>query len=290
MLNEAGGGCVCECGKATARSKYEPVTAFPRQPRSRRARRSTTSAIRKSRSSTTAIRKGWADHELVPSKAATDGEWCRRVYLDLIGRMPTVEELEAYVCRSQARQAGAAGRSAAGRRVRRRVRARTGRRSGPTSSSAARAGRSGGRSSIATACSSISREALQYNKPYDELAKELITATGSCQPGDEDFNGAANFLADKMEEGGVQATAKTSQIFLGMAVQCTQCHNHPFNEYKQNQFWELNAFFRQTRRRARAGGRRPAGRLRPRGGPRFPRRGRRRRRRPRFITSCATAR
>jgi hypothetical protein len=32
-----------------------------------------------------------------------------------------------------------------------------------------------------------------------------------------------------------------------MAVQCTQCHNHPFNEYKQNQFWELNAFFRQTR-------------------------------------------
>ena len=35
-----------------------------------------------------------------------------------------------------------------------------------------------------------------------------------------------------------------------MAVQCTQCHNHPFNEYQQNQFWELNAFFRQTRVRA----------------------------------------
>jgi hypothetical protein len=30
-------------------------------------------------------------------------------------------------------------------------------------------------------------------------------------------------------------------------VQCTQCHNHPFNKWKQNQFWELNAFFRQTR-------------------------------------------
>ena len=50
-----------------------------------------------------------------------------------------------------------------------------------------------------------------------------------------------------MEENGVQATAKTAQIFLGMAVQCTQCHNHPFNEHQQNQFWELNAFFRQTR-------------------------------------------
>ena len=45
----------------------------------------------------------------------------------------------------------------------------------------------------------------------------------------------------------MQATAKTSQIFLGLQVQCTQCHNHPFNEWKQNQFWEMNAFFRQTR-------------------------------------------
>ena len=84
------------------------------------------------------------------------------------------------------------------------------------------------------------------------MVRELVTATGSCRPEDEDFNGAANFLVDKMEENGVQATAKTAQIFLGMAVQCTQCHNHPFNEHQQNQFWELNAFFRQTRVRADA--------------------------------------
>ena len=50
-----------------------------------------------------------------------------------------------------------------------------------------------------------------------------------------------------MAESGVQATAKTAQVFLGVQVQCTQCHNHPFNEGRQNQFWELNAFFRQTR-------------------------------------------
>jgi hypothetical protein len=88
---------------------------------------------------------------------------------------------------------------------------------------------------------------MRYNKPYDELTRELITATGSCKPGDPDFNGAANFLADKMADGGVQATAKTAQIFLGVAVQCTQCHDHPFNEHRQSQFWQLNAFFRQTR-------------------------------------------
>ena len=43
-----------------------------------------------------AIERGWSNHQLVPSKAATDGEWCRRVYLDLLGRIPTVEELNDY--------------------------------------------------------------------------------------------------------------------------------------------------------------------------------------------------
>ena len=35
-----------------------------------------------------------------------------------------------------------------------------------------------------------------------------------------------------------------------MQVQCTQCHNHPFNDWKQSQFWGMNAFFRGTRRQA----------------------------------------
>jgi hypothetical protein len=79
------------------------------------------------------------------------------------------------------------------------------------------------------------------------MVHELVSATGDTQPGGEQFNGAANFLAGKLDEMGAQATAKTAQIFLGLQVQCTQCHNHPFNEWKQNRFWEMNAFFRQTR-------------------------------------------
>jgi hypothetical protein len=79
--------------------------------------------------------------------------------------------------------------------------------------------------------------------------EELVTATGANanRKNVDGFNGAANFLSGKMEENGIQATAKTAQIFLGLQVQCTQCHNHPFNKGKQNQFWELNAFFRQVR-------------------------------------------
>jgi hypothetical protein len=192
------------------------------------------------------IRQGWADHNFVPSPPATDGEWCRRVHLDLIGRVPTVDELNKYLAdRKRDRRARLMDRLLGEDYADEYTRNWT------TIFTNLLIGRTGGTDDDSLAnragMQQYLREAFSYNKPYNELARELITATGSCRPGKEDFNGAANFLADKMEEGGVQATAKTSQIFLGMATQCTQCHNHPFNEYKQNQFWELNAFFRQTR-------------------------------------------
>jgi hypothetical protein len=49
------------------------------------------------------------------------------------------------------------------------------------------------------------------------------------------------------DEKAALATSATSRVFLGLQIQCTQCHNHPFNEWKQQKFWEFNAFFRQTR-------------------------------------------
>jgi hypothetical protein len=73
-----------------------------------------------------------------------------------------------------------------------------------------------------------------------------VTSTGANSASDPDFHGAVNFLIGKLDQDAVQATAETAQVFLGLQVQCTQCHNHPFNSWKQNQFWELNAFFRQT--------------------------------------------
>jgi hypothetical protein len=207
-----------------------------------------------------AIRQGWQDHQLMPSRAATDGEWCRRVYLDLIGRVPKVEELNAHLAEPP--------RDKRKRLVDRLL-------GGDYAAEFARhwttvwtnllVGRTGGveRNSLVSrpGLQQYLREAFDYNKPYDELMRELITATGSGRPGDADFNGAANFLVDKMAERGVLATAKTSQIFLGMAVQCTQCHNHPFNESQQKQFWGMNAFFRQTRVERIDGGQRRVGRI-----------------------------
>jgi hypothetical protein len=193
-----------------------------------------------------AIQKGWVDHNLGPSKAATDGEWCRRVFLDVLGRVPTVDELNAYLAdRKRDKRVTLVDELLSEKYAEDFTRNWT------TIWTNILIGRTGGteRRSLARrdGMEKYLSEAIKYNKPYDEMARDLVTAKGSCRLTDEDFNGAANFLADKMAENGVQATAKTSQIFLGMAVQCTQCHNHPFNEYKQNQFWEMNAFFRQTR-------------------------------------------
>jgi hypothetical protein len=42
------------------------------------------------------VAQTWNDYSLTPSADATDGEWCRRVYLDLVGRIPSVDELTAF--------------------------------------------------------------------------------------------------------------------------------------------------------------------------------------------------
>ena len=44
------------------------------------------------------------------------------------------------------------------------------------------------------------------------------------------------------------ATARVTRLFLGTQVQCTQCHDHPFNDWKHVQFWEFDSFLKQMRR------------------------------------------
>jgi hypothetical protein len=193
------------------------------------------------------IRQRWREQGLRPSPAASDAEWCRRVFLDVIGRIPTIDELETYLV-DHARDKRA-------KLVQRLLNddsyAEAYARHWTTIWTNLLVGRSGGM----LPDSPVNREGLQQylrrsfltNKPYDVLTFELISAQGSNTPGEYDFNGAVNFVLDNLQEKAATATAKTAQIFLGLQIQCTQCHNHPFNDWKQNRFWELNAFFRQAK-------------------------------------------
>lgn len=194
------------------------------------------------------IRRGWSDYGIRPSAAATDGEWCRRVFLDLLGRIPSVDELRDYLAmRGSDKKRLLVDRLLEDERYTQEYA-----RNWTTIWTNILIGRSGGmeRNSMTSreGMQKYLRDSFARNKPYDRLVYELVTATGTTIPGSEDFNGATNFLVEKVnEDKGAQAAAMTSKIFLGMQVQCTQCHNHPFNDWKQRKFWELNAFFRQTR-------------------------------------------
>jgi hypothetical protein len=191
------------------------------------------------------IRQGWKDFEYTPSEYATEGEWCRRVFLDIIGRIPSVKELDAFVAdKSPDKKAKLVDRLLSDDYIEEYARNWT------TLWTNVLIGRSGGTDDD----SLINREGMQQylrrsfqrGKPYNKMVEELVGATGNNKPGKPGFNGAVNFLTEKLEEEAAQATARTSQVFMGIRVQCTQCHDHPFNNWKQDQFWTMNAFFKQT--------------------------------------------
>jgi hypothetical protein len=84
--------------------------------------------------------------------------------------------------------------------------------------------------------------ALETNRPYDVVCRELISASGKANMIPE-----VGFVlgddADPMALAGV-----TSQVFLGVRMACAQCHDHPFDTWTRKQFYDLAAYFGKTRR------------------------------------------
>lgn len=193
------------------------------------------------------IGKVWKDNQLTPSPTATDGEWCRRVYLDILGRIPSVEELREFVLSKESDKKA----KLVSKLLYDDKHLEDYARNWTTIWTNILIGRNGGTEqntlTSRPGMQKYLRDSFARNKPYDKMVYELVTATGQTAPGTEGFNGAANFLIMKLDDDGAQATAQTAKIFLGLQVQCTQCHNHPFNEWKQKKFWEFHAFFKQTR-------------------------------------------
>jgi len=190
------------------------------------------------------IRVRWEEAGVTPAAQAPDAEWCRRVYLDVIGRIPTIYEMRQFLTdRSPNRRANLVNRLLESDEY-----AEEYARNWSNVWENLLIGRSNDNELInRDGLRQYLRRTFVNNKAFDQFATELLTATGSNRPGDPDFNGAVNFLLDNLQESATPATAKAARLFLGVQVQCTQCHNHPFYEAKQNQFWELNAFFRQAK-------------------------------------------
>jgi hypothetical protein len=89
------------------------------------------------------------------------------------------------------------------------------------------------------------RDSLRSDKSWNTWVKEMLTATG--RPTD---NGATGYLL--RDDGMVlDNLALTTNIFIGKSISCAQCHDDPFSDYTQKQFYELAAFFNNENRELR---------------------------------------
>lgn len=82
--------------------------------------------------------------------------------------------------------------------------------------------------------------AFTANKPLDTFAKDLLTAEGL-----QDENGAVTFFLT--HETVDEITDRTARIFLGVQIQCAQCHKHPFGDWTQTEYWGMAAFFTKVK-------------------------------------------
>jgi hypothetical protein len=78
----------------------------------------------------------------------------------------------------------------------------------------------------------------KFNKdtPWDQFVTDLVTASGT-----QDENGAVTFFLANLSPDKVND--RVSRTFLGVHLQCAQCHNHPFTKWKQTDYWGMAAFF-----------------------------------------------
>ncbi|MCS6896668.1 MAG: DUF1549 and DUF1553 domain-containing protein [Nitrospira sp.] len=218
------------------------------------------------------LAKAWKAADLKPSKKATDFEFVRRAFIDIIGRIPTVEEVRDFT-------EGSPNRTKLIHRLlyERDYKPRFSERVNPKDPKsvvsydyAAEHARHfsnlwtvwlmtrGGVADVYHDQMALwLEEQFLKNTPWNEIVRQLLTATGKTNE-----NGAVAFVMahlgeqvprDKQMEDGrfdaIPITSRVTRLFLGIQTNCIQCHDHPFNtEWKQDNFWGVNAFFRQVER------------------------------------------
>ncbi len=172
--------------------------------------------------------------EYIPAEQTLDSEFLRRVYLDVTGLLPSVETTRKFLAdRSVDKRATLIDELLA-------------------SSEHAKFQTLQWGDTLRIRNASVSSpgvfkfhrwliRSFEQNKPYDQFARELLTASGSSFE-----NPAANYFRTASSTN--DCTESTAQIFLGARLECAKCHNHPHEKWTQDNYYGLAAFFNRIQR------------------------------------------
>ena len=166
---------------------------------------------------------------IAPSDLCSDSDYLRRVYLDVIGTLPTAEEARRFLADKRPNKRELLVDELLDRpeyadfwalkwadllRVDRQVLGHK----------------------RAYAFYRWIRESLATNKPFDQFTRELLTAEGPLEE-----TGPANFYKVTKKPGETASTL--SQVLLGVRIACAECHHHPFDRWSQTDYFGMTAFF-----------------------------------------------
>jgi hypothetical protein len=180
-----------------------------------------------------AINKRLQAEKIKPSPLADDAEFLRRAYLDLIGVIPPADKAAAFLdSKDPAKRAKLIDELLANPRF--------GRHLADIWKGYLVPRTSDNRQLKAEPLLRWLEESFNKNKPWDQFVTELLTASGT----QEESGAVTFFLANPTPD---KVTDAVSRLFLGVQLQCAQCHNHPFTKWKQTEYWGMAAFFTKVK-------------------------------------------
>jgi hypothetical protein len=168
---------------------------------------------------------------IVPSPLSSDEEFVRRVYLDVTGLLPSLEETREFVASPDQRKRATLIDRLLERPEFAEVWAT--RFSDLFRVGLLDQGHKGGRLMYTWL-----RNSIAADKPYNEFATELLTASGNLF-----FQPTANFYYITEFSEPENIATNISQVFLGVRLECARCHNHPWEKWTQDDFWGFAGFF-----------------------------------------------
>jgi Protein of unknown function (DUF1549)/Protein of unknown function (DUF1553)/Bacterial Ig-like domain (group 2) len=171
-----------------------------------------------------------------PSNLCDDSTFVRRATLDICGRLPTPQESQAYLASTDPNKAEAlvdrllASEDYADFFARKWVLILRNKRD------------SAGEQFGSFAFHDWLKQSFHTNKSYDQVVRELLTASGSIE--------SSPPLVWWREVAETEARVEdTAQLFLGQRLQCARCHHHPFEKWSQADYYQMSAFFSTVTRK-----------------------------------------